>query len=871
MTMDPPVDFSSWLRLARSRHDLTQEALAEAVGCATQSIRSFENGRRRPSRAMAARILDVLHVPPNERAALLRLARPPLMVPEPAQLATASSAAPAAASRQAPRPASLIGREAELARLRQALLEDGRRLVTVLGSGGIGKTCLALQCSADLAAHFADGTAFVALASVAEAGTLVTAIAEAVGCSLAGAPNPTHALQTFLSDRELLLVLDNVEQLLGPTHDSAAGDVLGAILAHAPAVRLVVTSRERLRRRDEWVIAVDGLTLPDHRPGAPLERASAVILFLERARQVDAEFALSPHNLADVARICRLLGGVPLAIELAAAWTRVLSCTEIAAEVARDASLLSENSHDRPLRHRSLRAVLDHSWQLRAPAERQLLAHLSVFEGGCRRDAIAAVFDPSLSPATLLPIIGALVDASLIRAVRVEDGTTRYALHEFVRQYAAAQLAIDPAVEAAAQTRHAVYYAAWVAAQELGLKSARQRTTGAAITGEIANVRRAWQWACLHQDAALLRELLPTLDWFYELRGWYDEASAVFARAAAAIEAAAAAPDAPELSRVAYWLTVGRTGFHALRRDPAFAVRHLDASVAALRQLSRSGEQIHCLKGLAYVHMFAGNYAGAETLLDEARAIAVARGDDWNLAMTLVIGGVMAVLRSEPHTAQQQLTVALRVARTVGDPRPIAMALTYLGLIALTLDDVDAAERSVREAHLLATEHADRFQISLSLQVLGRIALARSEHAEATWLLGESLVIAREIGDRWLEAQAVGCQADIAVGQGDPMQARNLRRGALAIAAAAPLPIALDEAAALAVLELHARPAAALATLAYVLHHPLTRPVTRAAVAAHWDEATRQRSAEHLAAAEAVAQDLPHEHPTAVLDLLGAL
>jgi tetratricopeptide (TPR) repeat protein len=419
--------------------------------------------------------------------------------------------------------------------------------------------------------------------------------------------------------------------------------------------------------------------------------------------------------------------------------------------------------------------------------------------------------------------------------------------------------------------RHAAYYSAWLAEQESGLKSASQKAVVAAIMAEIANVRGAWQWACAHQDAMALYRMIPTLDWFYEVRGWYIEAAPAFAQGMQAVKPLALAPDASEATQVCYWLLFGREGFHMLRRNPAFAVARLHDSVAELRRVSQHGEQIHCIKGLAYVNMFAGNYVEAQALLEEAREISVARGDNWNLALVLVIRGALEVLRSEAQTAQQHLDEALVVARAVGDPRPISTALVYKSVIALSVGASDEAERGCREALVLAAEQQDRFQMSLGLQVLGRIALAKNEHAEAEWLLNESLAIARDISDRWLEAQALGCLGALAAQRGDLRRAREQCRAALEVATRAPQPIALDQLAALAELELNTRPEAALTALAYVWRHPLTRPATRAAVAARWAEVVGAASLAQAQAAEAAAQQLPIERPAALLELFPRL
>jgi tetratricopeptide (TPR) repeat protein len=622
--------------------------------------------------------------------------------------------------------------------------------------------------------------------------------------------------------------------------------------------------------RGEQVIVIDGLALPEGRRGAAVERASAAMLFLERARQVSSNFTITTKNYEAISRICRLVAGVPLAIELAASWVHVLSCEEIAAEIARGVDFLSVSNRDLPPRHRSLRAVIDHSWQLLTDEERDLLAHLSIFQGGARREAISVVRGDAQGGSRLLLLLAALVDKSLVRQSIGADGVTRYDLHEFVRQYAAERLAEDPATWTRAVSAHAAYYADWLAEQETRLKSERQKATVLSIISEIAHVRAAWNWACDRQDAQMLRQMLPTLDWFYELRGWYVEATAAFGRGAQALKPLIETTD-DEGIHTCYWLMFGREGFHTLRRDPVFAVQRLRDSVAMLRQVSQHGEQIHCIKGLAYITMFAGDYTRAQALLEEARSIATAREDHWNLAMTLVIRGALEALRSEAVTARQHLDDALAVARTVGDPRPVSTALTYLGLTSLAVGEIDQAERGCREAHILAADHQDRFQMSLSLQALGRVALAKGEYSEADWLFNESLATAREIGDRWMEAQALGCLSALAGATGDGTRARELRRSAVSIADRAPTAIALAELAALAVLELDVHPDAALIALAFVQEHPLTQPATRATAASNWARAAEMVGEAQLIAAQTAAQLRVNERPSALLALFPPL
>jgi predicted ATPase/transcriptional regulator with XRE-family HTH domain len=871
--MNADHDFGVWLRQARADYDLTQEALAEKIGCSPQTVRSFETGRRRPSRDMAARIADILHVPADARESFIRLARsvgPAGMAASAASSLDAVSAAPLRLSVQLPT-ASLIGRHADLRSLSQALVAEGRRLVTLLGPGGIGKTRLATQAAADLAGHFSNGAVCVPLAPVTNADDVVTAIAETVGCPLRGSPSPTAALLAFLRDQRLLLVLDNLEHLLGAQQSDQVIELIASILRETSDIQLLITSRERLRLRDEWVIAVAGLGLPSDERVASIDRSESVMLFLARARQAVADFALTPDNRAAVAQICRLLGGAPLGIELAAAWVRVLSCEEIAAEIGRSIDFLVLADRDLPQRHRSLRAVIDHSWLLLAPAEQHLLAGLSVFHGGCRREAINAVLRPPAGLASdtapaLLPLLAALVDKSLVRRSTDAQGVTRYDLHEVVRQYAASRLAEDAGEQAAIQQRYVDYYAEWTVGQEAILKSAEQKQALGTLVIEIDNIRAAWRWGCERADAGLLRRMALVLDWFCEVHGWNSEAAAAFTQGSAALEQAAGRPDATETEQSCFWLLVAREGWHSIRRDPRYAIDRLEAGVAGGRRLNDAVALARCLDGLAYLKIFTGDYAAAQALLEESAALSRRANNLWELSVAMVVRGVLETLRSDAVTARRHLSDALVIARQVGDPRHVSLTLNYFGLAALNLGQLDEAERACSESLTIGAGNRDRFQMSLALQSLGRVALARGDHAECGWLLKEGLEIARAMGDRWLEAQAQGYLGELAETSGDLDLARAQRRAALATAALAPLPIALNELAGLARLELERMPTAALAALAFVRSHPLTQPATAERAERDWSAAEQARP-DALPAAIETARAFSPDRPAALLGL----
>jgi predicted ATPase len=242
-------------------------------------------------------------------------------------------------------------------------------------------------------------------------------------------------LIAHLRDQSLLLVLDNLEHLLD--RESVMDNLARQILVQAPGIKLLVTSRERLKLDAEWVVDLGGLTLPVTNARRRIDAADAVRLFVDRARHLDPHFALDTGSRAAVVQICQRLEGLPLAIELAASWTRVLTLPEITDEIGRALDFLSQDHHDTPARHRSLRAALDHSWRLLNRMEQHTMAQLSIFQGGCDREAIQEVTGATL------PLLNALIDKSLVQCARLR-GVMRYTLHELVRQYAVERLAADP-------------------------------------------------------------------------------------------------------------------------------------------------------------------------------------------------------------------------------------------------------------------------------------------------------------------------------------------------------------------------------------------------------------------------------------------
>ncbi|NTU85251.1 MAG: AAA family ATPase, partial [Chloroflexales bacterium] len=429
-----------------------------------------------------------------------------------AQASRWSSAPPRLPSAQAPASPTIetpslpfLGREEELAAIADALADPACRILTLVGPGGMGKTRLAVQAAAQHQARFPDGVHQVSLVGVSSAERLLSTIGTALG--LAGQGDPLERLGAALHDRRALLVLDNADQAL------EGAPLLRDLIHRTRQIRLLVTSRERLQLQEEWVIDLTGLAVPPAGADADAAGYSAVQLFVQRARQVRADFTLTPEDLPEVAAICRLVEGMPLAIELAAAWVRVLTPAAIARELEQSMALLTTTLRDVPERHRSVEGVFAQSWERLSPAERQALRRLAAFDDGFTRVAASEV-----AGATPLVLAG-LSDKALIR----RDRTGRYAIHELLRQFAAQKLAADQGEHEATALRFCRFCLRLLEQAGAALQGSHQGQALAELEVEYDNLWKAWAWAISEGRLDDLDGALDGLYYLHELRGWYSE------------------------------------------------------------------------------------------------------------------------------------------------------------------------------------------------------------------------------------------------------------------------------------------------------------------------------------------------------------
>jgi predicted ATPase/class 3 adenylate cyclase len=521
-------------------------------------------------------------------------------------------------------PTAFVGREAERAWVVERLGDRGIRLLTLTGPGGIGKTRLALRTAHDVAASFRSGAAFVDLSAARDTATALSTIARQLGLRDASEQAQLDELVARLRPLQLLLILDNLEQV------TAAATTLLGLLADCPELTLLVTSREPLHVRGEHVLVVPPLGIPSSLPGGPsvedLARFEAVLLFVERAREVKPGFRVTDDNAALVAEICRRLEGLPLAIELAAARLRVFSLDALRERLGSRLRALGSGPRDLPERQQTLRATIDWSYQLLSPAEQRLLAVLACFSGADVEavEAVVGELGPALTAVEAVDGLVSLSDKSLLRQVDRDDGTPRFEMLETVREYALEQLDPEPDLARGARAAHARYYGAWAAERAARVGGPDGATALGQLAEEVENLRSAWRWAVEMRDLARLDALLGGLERLYDARSWYRALADLADDALVAVETLAPSPDRDALAM-------------RLRSDQARALTAIegysDEVEAAYERLlgSLDGAETPMvypvLRSLASLYAFRNDHVRAAEMGRQLLAVAERTGD----------------------------------------------------------------------------------------------------------------------------------------------------------------------------------------------------------------------------------------------------
>ncbi|HZG66481.1 MAG TPA: tetratricopeptide repeat protein, partial [Herpetosiphonaceae bacterium] len=597
-----------------------------------------------------------------------------------------------------------VGRITEQRELARRLAEPGLRLLTIIGPGGIGKTRLAMEVASKWATRFLHGVRVIDLTSVTTSDAFISTLVSVLGCGLRGSNNPLLQVRSYLADKDMLLVLDNFEHLV-----DKGTEVVVDILRHAPEVKVLVTSRERLQLQDEWLSELAGLDLPSTM--ADIENSSAVELFVQSARKLRSGFALSGTDVPAVARICRLVEGTPLGIELSAAWTRLLSCEEIAEEIERSLEFLTTSLRDLPARHRSLRAVFDHSWRLLGPEEQRVLRRLTVFRGGFSRDVAEQVVAASAS------LLGTLLDKSLLYIRPDSAATPRYDMHEMVRHYA--RLKVEEAGELeGTQARHLSFFLQL--AETAQLVGEEQKLWLERLEREHDNLREALQVALdsFREEHGL--RLAAALWRFWWTRGYLEEGCR--------------------------WLQ------QVLFMEQEFDGQEQDYAglsvISGPQPRDASPIRAQALHGLGVLLQEQGNYKEAQASHEQSLTLRRAQGDRRGIAFSLNSLGVLAMDQGDYARAEAFYEESLTVKRELGDKRGISGTLNNLGIAVSAQGHAARAQALYEESLQLCRALSDQDGIAVALANLALVALDRRDLGGAELLLKESLALFRELGDK---------------------------------------------------------------------------------------------------------------------------
>lgn len=623
-------------------------------------------------------------------------------------------------------PTAFIGRKQELAEARK-LLTDAR-LLTLTGPGGIGKTRLALRLAEEQADQFSDGVHFVSLAAIDRAGDLTQLVADAIEFPLSTDAAPDEQLHRYLRNKQLLLVMDNFEHLL----DGAP--LVSAILRAAPDVKVLATSRERLELQGEASLGVGGMSVPDTGQVDDPGSQDAIELFRHSAGRVLPEFQPTPENLEQVVRICHLVQGMPLAIELAAAWLNTLTLPEIEGELRRSLDILSTEMRDVPERHRSLRAAFDPSWSLANQAEREAFIRLSVFRGGFTREAAQQVAGATLD------LLASLVGKSFVRH---DPGTGRFEIHELMRQYSAEKLDADSNASRAAHDAHASYFAALMESRWDQLKDSRQLAALQEIDADIENIRTAWRYSTRAFDVPQMWRFVYSLGLVYWIRGWSYAGLDLFSELA---ETATGVPDGDEREALKATARAYQAFFMAWLGRAERGIELAREGVGILRRRNRPSALVQALDAQALCAQYLDLHAEQEQAAREMLQIAVDLRDKWLEAFSLFQLSAAHIQQRDYLGAREHAQRGLKLSEEIGDSFVSLYELSILGAAARNLGDYEQARELYRGALQRSERLGYRWGIENAAKYLGHVALALDELEEAEAYFHQSLQIADDIG-----------------------------------------------------------------------------------------------------------------------------
>jgi predicted ATPase len=622
-----------------------------------------------------------------------------------------------------------------------------------------------LQVAFDLIDEYKNGVVFIPLASVESPTLLVSTIIESIGFQMAGEVPPQEQLLGYLREKEALLIFDNFEHLLD------AAELLGEIVNRSPKVKIFTTSRERLNLRGEWLFEVMGMPEPVIPDEGEIGHQEAIQLFTQSAKRIDADFSLSESDRDSLIRICRLVGGMPLAIELAASWVRTISLAEIAEELDKGIDFLSSSLRDIPERHRSIQVVFDTSWQLLTDHEKSVFKKLSVFRSGFGRVAADRVGDASLAT------LSAFVDKLFLHKTSVD----RYEIQGLLRQYALGKLKEQPEEEEVALYLHCETFSDLLLQTEPVLRSSKRQSAIEEIRLELDNIRAAWEWATETRAVQQFLKCVESLWLFYDIQGWFFEGQEAFGRAIDALRGQIESSVEQDIKLVFSQL-LSRNAWFAWRLGK-YRVAKLSAEegLALARGLEVPAEVAFTLNLLGTINRSQGYYPEAKEYCQESLEIWREIGNRWGAAIALFNLGQISHALGEYGEVDQPYRQGMEILKDTTYQYGATFSMDSIGGLVSALGNLKEAKELCQESLAIRRELNDQWGVATCLDRLGSVLCGLYEYQEAEVACQESLEIKRSIGDRRGMSTSLANLAHVKYLLKDYPQARGFCEGALAI------------------------------------------------------------------------------------------